>query len=428
VPPTIRAIVVIFLEPPASHGAARCQKRRSHVEQQSEMQTLSGIKILSLTQFLLGPAGVHYLADLGADVIKIEPPGGAWERTWSGANHFLNGISPFFMLSHKNVRSITLNLKQQEAQEIARRLIASADVLVQNFRPGVVERFGLDYETVRGINPQLIYASVSGYGEESPDRALPGQDLLIQAMSGLMAATGRAGEPPTPAGAAIVDQHGAALLAMGILAALFHRERTGEGQKIEVTMIQAALDLQLEPVTYYLNGAQLARPRHTIASTFHSAPYGVYETADGYLVLSMTPVKTLSAALGGVPALEPYESPDLAMAKREEIAEILMPILRAQSTAEWIVTLRERGVWCAPVNGYDEVFAEPAVQYLDPVLEFDHPEAGNVRLLKHPVRYGVGEPAVRRLPPGIGEHTVEVLQDAGFSAAEIARLRETGAV
>jgi crotonobetainyl-CoA:carnitine CoA-transferase CaiB-like acyl-CoA transferase len=142
----------------------------------------------------------------------------------------------------------------------------------------------------------------------------------------------------------------------------------------------------------------------------------------------MTPVKTLSEALGGVSALAAYESPDLAMPKREEIAEILMPILRAQSTAAWIATLREKGVWCAPVNGYDQVFAEPAIQYLDAVLELDHPEAGQVRLLKHPVRYGVGEPALRRLPPGIGEHTVEVLQDAGYSAAEIKHLRETGAV
>jgi crotonobetainyl-CoA:carnitine CoA-transferase CaiB-like acyl-CoA transferase len=211
------------------------------------VKTLSGIKILSLTQFLLGPAGMQYLADLGADVIKVEPPWGAWERTWSGGNHFLNGISPFFLLAHRNVRSITLDLKRPEAQEVAGRLAAGADVLVQNFRPGVVDRFGLDYETLREINPRLIYASVSGYGEESPERELPGQDLLIQAMAGLMASTGRTDDPPTPAGAAIVDQHGAALLAMGVLAALLHRERTGEGQKIEVTMVQAALDLQLEP-------------------------------------------------------------------------------------------------------------------------------------------------------------------------------------
>ena len=402
--------------------------RQNQVDHRSEMKTLSGIKILSLTQFLLGPAGVQYLADLGADVIKIEPPGGAWERTWSGANHFLNGISPFFMLSHRNVRSITLNLKQQEAQEVARRLIASADVLVQNFRPGVVERFGLDYDAVRRINPRLVYASVSGYGEESPDRALPGQDLLIQAMSGLMAATGRASEPPTPAGAAIVDQHGAALLAMGILAALFHRERTGEGQEDRSHDDPGRAGSAARTSDLLLEWSAPRAPAHAIASTFHSAPYGVYETADGHMVLSMTSVRTLSEALGGVQALEPYEAPALAMPQREEIAEILMPILRGRSTAEWIATLRERGVWCAPVNGYDEVFAEPAVQYLDPVQEFDHPEAGHVRLLKHPVRYGVGEPGVQRLPPGIGEHTLEVLQDAGYSADEIENLRVTGAL
>jgi crotonobetainyl-CoA:carnitine CoA-transferase CaiB-like acyl-CoA transferase len=392
------------------------------------VNTLSGIKILSLTQFLLGPAGVQYLADMGADVIKVEPPWGAWERTWSGGDHFLNGISPFFLLAHRNVRSITLDLKRPDAQEVAGRLAEDADVLVQNFRPGVIDRFGLDYETLRHINPGLIYASVSGYGEESPERALPGQDLLIQAMAGLMASTGRMDDPPTPAGAAIVDQHGAALLAMGVLAALVHRERTGEGQKIEVTMVQAALDLQLEPVTYYLNGAPLARPSHTIADTFHAAPYGVYQTADGYLALSMTPVSALSEALGGVPALTPFEAPALATSKREEIAEILIPILRSKTTWEWIEALRERGIWCAPVNDYDQVFAEPAVRHLDPVLEIDHPQAGRVRLLKHPVRYGAGEPVVNHLPPGIGEHTEEVLQEAGYSPADIEHLRAVGAV
>jgi crotonobetainyl-CoA:carnitine CoA-transferase CaiB-like acyl-CoA transferase len=392
------------------------------------VNALSGIKILSLTQFLLGPAGVQYLADLGADVIKVEPPWGAWERTWSGGDHFLNGISPFFLLAHRNVRSITLDLKRPEAQEVAGRLAGDADVLVQNFRPGVIDRFGLDYETLRHINPGLVYASVSGYGEESPERALPGQDLLIQAMAGLMASTGWMDDPPTPAGAAVVDQHGAALLAMGVLAALLHRERTGEGQKIEVTMVQAALDLQLEPATYYLNGAPLARPRHTIADTFHAAPYGVYHTADGYLALSMTPVSALSEALGGVPALAPFEAPALATSKREEIAEILIPILQSRTTGEWIAALRERGIWCAPVNDYDQVFAEPAVRYLDPVLEIDHPEAGRVRLLKHPVRYGAGEPVVNHLPPGIGEHTEEVLQEAGYSPADIEHLRAVGAV
>jgi crotonobetainyl-CoA:carnitine CoA-transferase CaiB-like acyl-CoA transferase len=154
----------------------------------------------------------------------------------------------------------------------------------------------------------------------------------------------------------------------------------------------------------------------------------VYETADGYLALSMTPVKDLARALGGVPELTPFEAPDLAMSKREEIAEVLRPVLRTRTTADWVATLREQGVWCAPINGYEQVFAEPAVQYLDPVLELDHPEAGPVRLLKHPIRYGTGEAAVRHLPPAIGQHTEDVLREAGYTPDEISHLRSAGAL
>src|SRR5207248_138936 len=182
------------------------------------------------------------------------------ERTWAGGDTFPNGVSAFYLLSHRNVRSLALNLKHAEGQEVARRLVAQTDVLVQNFRPGVMARFGLGYDDVKRINPGIIYASASGYGEDSPDRDLPGQDLLLQAVSGLAWATGRAGEMPMPAGAAVVDQHGAVLLAMGILAALLHRERTGEGQKVEATMVQSALDLQMEPLVYYMNNGMVKRP------------------------------------------------------------------------------------------------------------------------------------------------------------------------
>src|SRR5947207_13128817 len=215
---------------------------------------LAGIRVLSFTQFLLGPSGVQFLADLGADVIKVEPPGGRlWERNWSGADLFQNGVSVFFMLAHRNQRSLTLDLKPPEGGAVARRLVEGADVLVQNFRPGVMARHGLDWETAKALNPRLIYVSASGYGESSPYRDRPGQDLLMQAFSGLASISGRAGQPPIPVGTAVIDQHGAALLAMGVLAALLERARTGKGLRVEASMLKAALDLQLEVASYHLN-------------------------------------------------------------------------------------------------------------------------------------------------------------------------------
>src|SRR5437660_2007119 len=188
------------------------------------LAVLAGTRVLSFTQFLLGPSGVQFLADLGADVIKIEPPGGRlWERNWSGCDLYKNGVSVFFLAAHRNQRSLSLDLKRPEGQAIARRLVEGADVLVQNFRPGVMARFGLDWERVATVNPRLIYVSASGYGESSPYRARPGQDLLIQAVSGLASISGRADQPPTPVGTAVVDQHGAALLALGVLGALLER-------------------------------------------------------------------------------------------------------------------------------------------------------------------------------------------------------------
>lgn len=389
---------------------------------------LSGIKILSFTQFLLGPAGVQYLGDMGADVIKIEPPGkGAWERTWAGGDTFKNDVSIFYLLAHRNVHSLTLNLKHPAAQEVARRLVSEADVLVQNFRPGVVDKFGLGYDRVRQINPRIIYASASGYGDESPSRNLPGQDILLQAMSGLVWLNERVGTTPVPAGAAIVDQHGAALLALGILAALFHRERTGEGQKIEVTMLQSALDLQMEPLSYYLNGGQVQPPTTPLGSAFHPAPYGVYPTQDGYLALSLSPVSLLREALGGVPDLAPYEEPGRALKEREAIYRILAQHLRRRPTREWLAILQQHNVWCAAVNDYSQMVGDPAVQYLDPFFELDHPQAGTVRLLRHPINYSIGTPGPNESPPSLGQQTDEILTRLGYTQEEIDRLHKAGA-
>ena len=385
------------------------------------LRTLEGVRIAAFTQFLLGPAAVQHLADLGADVVKVEAPAGAWERHWAGAETYRNGVSTFFMLANRNQRSLVLDLKSELGCEAALRLIAKSDVVVANFRPGAMDRLGLGYEAACKVRPDIIYATASGYGSDSPFRDLPGQDLLIQGLSGVAWLTGRAGQDPVVVGAAVVDQHGGALLAMGILAALFHRERTGEGQRLEVAMVQAAFDLMVEPVVYAANGAKLERPSEEIADTFHSAPYGIYRTADGHAVISMTPVKTLVEALGE-PPLNELDDPSLAFSKRDEIRAALGPLVARHSTAGLIERLRAHHIWCAPVHTIDQALADPAVRHLDPFLEMEHPRAGKVKALRHPVRYGAGEPELRHLPPELGEQSHEILSELGFSDEEMARI------
>jgi crotonobetainyl-CoA:carnitine CoA-transferase CaiB-like acyl-CoA transferase len=246
------------------------------------------MRVVSFCHYLQGPAAAQYLADMGADVIKVEPPSGAYERHWSGANAFVDGISAFYLAANRNKRSLAVDLKHSEGKELILRLLERADVVMENFRPGVMDRLGLGYDQVRARNPAVIYASATGYGPSGPMVDRPGQDLLIQALSGLIAATGH--ERPTAIGFAAADQHGAALLAMGILGAYVRRLQTGLGTRIDASLLNAGLDLQTEPLTLYYSGR--ARPDAfrrdvNLATWYHEAPYGVYRIADGFLAVSL---------------------------------------------------------------------------------------------------------------------------------------------
>ena len=388
---------------------------------------LEGIKILSFTHFLQGPSAVQMLADLGADVVKVEPPTGAWERTWTGSDAYLDGVSVFFLLGNRNQRSITLDLRNGEARKIVHRLVGEADVLVENYRPGVMKRLGLDYPTLREINPRLVYCSCTGYGSDGPHVKLPGQDLLLQAMSGLAALSGAGDGPPVPTGAAIVDQHAAVLAAFGVLAALFARTKTGRGRMVESNLLNAALDLQMEPFGYYLNTGPLwARTTPCIGSRTHPAPYGIYRTADGWIAISLSTMDKLAMGLG-MPELAQYTAAD-QVGRRDEINQIVHARMAQRTTEEWMSSFDASDIWYAPVNEYPDVERDPQVAWNRVIMEFEHPDAGKVRLLAHPVRYDGQAPALRRAPPRLGEHTREVLREAGYSDAEIDAMAGAGAV
>jgi crotonobetainyl-CoA:carnitine CoA-transferase CaiB-like acyl-CoA transferase len=388
---------------------------------------LTGIKVVSLTHYLQGPSCAQFLGDMGADVVKVEREGGAYERHWSGAQAFVGDESVFFLLAGRNQRSVELDYRSEQGSAILWRLIEGADVLVENFRPGVLDKYGYSYEAVKERNPGIVYCSLTGFGTSGPSVTKPGQDLLIQSLSGLGAISGRAGDAPSLVGSAIVDQHAATLGALGITAALFGRQRTGEGAKIDSNLLSAALDLQTEPFNYHLNGAQLYdRSESGISSRFHQAPYGVFQTLDGWLTISLCDGSTMATAFSD-PKFAQWDKTD-QFNHREEINSLVAEHMVTKTTTEWEEVFDEVGMWNARLRNYDEVEADPQLAANQSILEYDLPRAGRIRTLNHPVRYDGEPPALRRLPPNVGEHTDEVLAELGYTDAEVSKIRAAGAV
>ena len=381
---------------------------------------LEGMRIVSFCHWLQGPAALQYLADLGADVVRVEPPQGGFERRWSGAGKHLAGVSTLYLAANRNVRSIAVDLKDPRGVDVAWRLIAQANVVAENFRPGVLDRIGLGYEAVRARHPGIIYASASGYGD-GPLRDRPGQDLLLQARAGIVAATGESTNP-TPIGNAAVDQHGATLFALGILAAYVRQRRSGEGCRVESSLYTAALDLISEALTHYASGGHtrgiFVRERH-LANWYNEAPYGVYELADCHVAISLNDPAELAAALND-DALAALSEVD-RFTRRDEYAAALARALQGRRYADVEAAFERHGIWYERVRDFDDVLTDPQAAYAEVFRRVPVRDA-QATLVNHPIRYDGASPPLRHLSIDPGEDTRDVLREAGYVEKEIEEL------
>lgn len=389
---------------------------------------LEGYRVLDCSIAMAGPFAAQRLGDLGADVIKIEPTTGEWQRHAAAGGATGNEINVSFLSLNRNKRSIAIDLKSEGGREALIALVTSADVFLQNYRPGVAERLGVDYESLRSINPSIVYVSISGYGEDGPYRNRPGQDLLLQAMSGAMRSTGRSGEPPAPAGQYLVDAVTASTAFEGVLAALLHRERTGEGQSVSVNMLDAITTLQMQELSVFTVGhVEQKRSSEPHAHVYIRAPYGTFETKDGYIVLAMPSLSELGEIIGEESFLE-MESEVHGWSHRDEIHSKTAAKLRLESSDYWLDKFATSNVWAGPVYGYAELVNDPQIVHNGTFIEYDHPTEGRVKTPGFPYRLSRTPGQIYRGAPLTGEHTREVLLEAGMASERVDHLIGEGAV
>ncbi len=377
---------------------------------------LEGLLVLDFSQFLAGPSAAMRLADLGARVIKIERPGtGDICRQLYITNLKLDGDSTLFHSINRNKHSFAADLKNPEHLVQVKELIARADVLIQNFRPGVMERIGLGYDDVVKLNPKLVYGIVTGYGASGPWAGLPGQDLLAQSRSGLVWLSGDADRPPTPMGLAVCDLAASAHLVQGILACLVRRGATGQGGKVEVSLLESILDMQFELTSTFLNDGGKLPERSTVNNghAYLGAPYGIYATADGFLALAMGSVLKLADLLE-LPALAAYTDPDSWFTERDEIKALIREHLKHRPTQYWLDRLVPADYWCAEVLTWRELFAHAAFAELDWVMEVQREDGPSMKTTRCPITIDGVRSRSRLGAPRIGQHTDRIKKEFGI--------------
>ncbi|TPI74219.1 CaiB/BaiF CoA-transferase family protein [Mesorhizobium sp. B2-8-9] len=378
---------------------------------------LTGLVVVDMSQFLSGPYCSLRLLDLGARVIKIErPDGGDLSRRLYLSDTEIGGDSTIFHAINRGKESLAVDLKNEADLAALRGLIAKADVLIQNFRPGVIERLGLDYEHVSTINPRLIYASISGYGEEGPWVKRPGQDLLAQARSGVMWLNGDEEQGPVPFGLAIADMLAGAASAQGILAKLVRRGITGEGGHVETSLLEALVDFQFEVLTTHLNDGRRLPKRSSFRSAhaYLSAPYGVYPAKDGYLAIAMTPIPKIADLLE-LPELDPFrDKPATWFTARDEIKAIIARRIAEKTIGEWLAVLEPADVWCAKVLTWPELMQSDGFKTLDMLQTVTREDNVSILTTRSPLRVDGARAKMDRAAPRIGEHSEKIRAEFGL--------------
>jgi formyl-CoA transferase len=391
-------------------------------------RALEGLRVLDVTQVMAGPFCAMLLADLGADVIKVEPPAGDSTRQMPGAS---GTDSPSFNAVNRGKRSIVINLKTAEGREVFARLARSTDILIENYRPGVMASLGLDYATLSAANPRLIYASISGYGQTGPDRGKGGFDLIAQGVSGIMSVTGEPGGAPVKAGVPLTDLSAGLFALVGILAAVQHRHHSGTGQQVDTSLVDAGVALSVWEATEYFSGVGL--PQALGSAHRMNAPYQAIRCADGYITLGAANerlFRRLCDVLGHPEwPLDPrFADNAMRVANRKLLADEIEEITVQQPRGHWLALLEANDIPCGPINDYAQVFEDPQVVARGMVVETEHPALGRLRTLGSPIKMSATPPDVSRRGPMLGEHTDEVLREAGLNADQISALRQSGAV
>ena len=389
------------------------------------MKALEGLKVLDLTRALAGPYCTLMLGDQGADVIKIEIPGsGDDTRHWGPP--FVEGESAYFLSINRNKRSLTLNFKEDEAREIFLKLSADADVIVENFTPGVMERFGLGYDAIKAVNPGIIYASISGFGQDGPYHRLPAYDQIMQGISGLMSLTGEPEGDPQKVGIAVSDIGAGMWAAFAVMAAAHHRARDGEGQYIDVSMLDGQVAWLTYQAAYLFATGQ--PPRRLGAAHPNLCPYQAFMCQDGkYINIAVGSERIWERFCDGM-QLEGLGSPDYAtngdrVTNRSALVPYLQQVFLTRPVAEWVESLQKFSVPCGPINDLADVFADPQIEARDMLQEMMHPTVGKIKQTGIPVKFSRTPGGLDRPPPLLGEHNGEILAGLGYSSGEIEGLR-----